>query len=92
MAERFRNLLVYVAISATTLAGMMHTSLWAPCAAASLLAALGLQRRDSAIAAGRPGVMLNSELSQLFASIFNAATIAAAAFAFGRLSGWFWGV
>jgi hypothetical protein len=92
MAERFRNLLVYTAILATMLAGVVHMSFWAALAGASLLAALGLHGRDSAIAAGRPGMMLGSELTQLFACILNAATIASAAFAFGRLLAWFWGV
>ena len=92
MADRFRNLLVYLAILATTLAGATHMSFWTACAGASLLAALGVQGRDSAIAAGRPGMLLSSELTQLCACILNASTIAAAAFAFGRLSGWFWGI
>jgi hypothetical protein len=92
MADRVRNLLVYLVILATILAGVAHMSVWAASAGGCLLTVLGLHGRESAIAAGRPGVMLGSELTQLFACILNAATIASAAFAFGRFLGWFWGV
>jgi hypothetical protein len=92
MADRFRSLLVYAAIFATIFAGGMHMSVWAVCAAACLLSLLGLQSPESATAAGRARTMHSSDATHLFASALNGSTIAAAAFAFGRFSGWFWGL
>jgi hypothetical protein len=92
MSDPLRSVLVYASILCTILAGLTQLTAWAACAGASVLAVVALRRRDAAIAAGTPGVLTGSEFSHVSACVLNAAAIATAAFAFGRASGWVWGI
>ena len=92
MSERTHGALVYLTILSTIIAGIAHLPWWLAAAGVCLLIALSLQGRQSAISRGEPGVLIGSEAAHLLAATLNGSTIIAAAFGFGRLTAWAWGV
>ena len=88
--ERLFGALAYLAILVTCIAGMLHTSWWAACAGASILALLSLASPSGAHAHfARPGESVPAVA--LFASTaLNACAAASAAYLAGRIIAWFW--
>ena len=92
MPSRTRAVLAFACIMVVIYCGMLNTSWWAAMAGAcslgviSLMSPLGALVNHQRLGNGMPASTL------LISSCLNASATAAAAFVFGRVVGWFWGL
>lgn len=92
MPVRIRGLMVFLTLCAIIGAGSAQQSFWVAIAGGCLLSLLGLHDRGLPAATNKSGSLIDAEAPIVLAAILNASAISAAAFGFGRLSAWFWGV
>ena len=92
MSERAHAVLAFSTLLITCVAGMLHANWWAACAGACGMVLISLVERQYA---GNRYSLLHRGISDpvlVLSSLLNGSVAAAAAFGFGHVTGWMWGV
>lgn len=90
--KRAQSALAYVTLLATCVAGIFHAPWWAACAGACLLALISLIGPRAASISQMQGSGAISEPVLILSSVLNASAVASAAFVFGHVARWCWGL
>ena len=91
LIEDTGNVVVYLLILATTVAGMLQASWWAALAVACILALVFLAERPGALSSPRGYAGLFEDRFASVLALVNASVASATAFALGRATAWLWG-
>jgi hypothetical protein len=86
---RLKSAVAYLILLSTCAAGIFHAPWWAACAGACSLALILLITPGTAPVAQMRTI---GEPLYIFSSVLNASAVAAAAFIFGHVARWFWGL
>jgi hypothetical protein len=86
---RLQSAVAFVVLLATSVAGVFHAPWWAACAGACSLVLISLWGQRAATMHQLRGI---SEPVLFIANVLNAAAVASAAFIFGHVARWIWGL
>ena len=90
--EHLYGVLAYAAILLTCMAGILHTSWWAACAGASVLALVSMADPQGSHAYfARAGGRI-APAALFVSTALNATAAASASYVLGRTIAWFWGL
>jgi len=90
--KRAQGPLAYMTLLATCVAGILHAPWWAACAGACSLALISLIGQRAVSMPQMQGIGAIREPVLILSSVLNASAVASAAFVFGHIARWFWGL